>query len=130
MNNSLVTSIILFATTSICSVSIAADIYDAPGPGYHQQNERMRQEIERVFRTITTDIQNDTPFSGPIIHSHHTSFATPSLPSPFPDAKPLNPNDSTASLSPSIVRAFSVPIRLTIGNTGGVSYRSEPKNQK
>ena len=123
MNNSLVTSIILFATTSICSVSVAADIYDAPGPGY-------RQQIERVFRTITNDVPRQIHFGDPIIHVHRTSFPSLSLPNPFPDAKPLISNDSAAVLSSPIVPAFSVPIRLTIGNSGAVSSRREPKNPK
>jgi hypothetical protein len=57
MNKSLIVTIALLAISSLQDIATAADLFDAPGPGYHQQ-------IERVFpakdRTISIRVEAPT----------------------------------------------------------------------
>jgi hypothetical protein len=103
-------SIIGFATAFVSCISVAGEIFDAPGPGYRQQLERVK-DIAPVVRV------------GPPVYYVVTS-ALPDLdlPNPFPSSKLFEANDSTPWLSPSILLrrvlldplpvAFSQPIRL------------------
>ena len=100
-----VISIIGFASAFVSSISVAGEIFDSPGPGY-------RQQIERAFSSRVKDVAPDFCVGRPVIHVVTSSFPSVDLPTPFPSSKLLDANDSTLALSPSILGAFSQPIRL------------------
>jgi hypothetical protein len=111
MNKPLIVSLSVFMSAGLAASAVAADLIDAPGPGYRQQIERAFPAIKKVSPMIRV--------GAPVSYSIRTSnFPDPQLSNPFsPAPLKLDSNDSTLSLSPSTLRAFAAPIRLSIGDS-------------
>ena len=102
MNKPLAVSINVFATALVSNISAAGDVFDSPGPGYWQQIERA---FPRPVKDVPTTPIHIAPWSWSFSLSHLQN-------QPFPAAKLLDSTHSAPSLSPSIVNAFSEPIRF------------------
>lgn len=98
---------IIVASASISSM--AADLFDSPGPGYRQQIERLeRHQIESAFPRWVKDVPRD-----PVLNVSFSFPFTHPMYQPVPAATLLDPKNSVPSLSPLIINAFSEPIRFT-----------------
>ena len=82
----------------------AIDVFDSPGPGYRQQIER--QQIERAVPQVKVVREPTLPNVSRSVPLTHPRYA------PFPSATSLHPDHSVPPLSPSVINAFSEPIRL------------------
>ena len=95
---------IIVASASISSM--AADLFDSPGPGYRHQIER--HQIESAFPRWVKDVPRD-----PVLNVSFSFPFTHPMYQPVPAATLLDPKNSVPSLSPLIINAFSEPIRFT-----------------
>jgi hypothetical protein len=100
---------IIVASASVSSM--AADLFDSPGPGYRDQIERHqieRHQIESAFPRWVKDVPRD-----PVVNVSFSFPLTHPMYQPVPAATLLDPKNSVPSLSPLIINAFSEPIRFT-----------------